>query len=60
VIDKLNLEINKALKDKTVAQKLSDQGADLLGGSPEQFQQMIRHELTRWAIVVKDSGSKLD
>jgi tripartite-type tricarboxylate transporter receptor subunit TctC len=60
VIDKLNLEINKALKDKVVAQKLSDQGADLLGGSAEQFSQMIRSEIARWAIVVKDSGSKLD
>lgn len=60
VIDKLNAEINKALRDKTSQQKLADQGADVLGGTPEQFGQLIKTEITRWAVVVRESGSKLD
>jgi tripartite-type tricarboxylate transporter receptor subunit TctC len=60
IIDKLNTEINRAVKDKATQQKLADQGADILGSTSEQFAQYIKTEIGRWAVVVRDSGSKVD
>jgi tripartite-type tricarboxylate transporter receptor subunit TctC len=60
IVQKLNAEINKALQDKATQKKISDQGADIMGGSPEEFGRLIRSEIDRWAVVVKDSGAKVD
>jgi tripartite-type tricarboxylate transporter receptor subunit TctC len=60
IVDKLSSEINKALKDKSSQQKLADQGADVLGGTPAQFAQFIKSEIAGWAVVVKEAGTKLD
>ena len=37
VVARLNTEINKALKTPDLLKKLSDQGADVAGSTPEQF-----------------------
>lgn len=60
IVLRLNTEINKALQDAEVKKKLSDQGADMMGGTPEQFGALIKSELLRWAPIIKDSGAKLD
>jgi tripartite-type tricarboxylate transporter receptor subunit TctC len=48
------------LKSAEVQKKLADQGADVLGGTPEQFGALIKTDIARWAPIVKDSGAKLD
>ena len=60
VVVKLNAAFNKALQDADVKKKLEGQGADVLGGTPEQFGKLIRDDIVRWGKVVKDSGAKLD
>lgn len=60
IVTKLNAEINKALQTPEVKKKLSDQGADVLGGTPEQFGALIKSDIARWAPVIKESGAKLD
>ena len=40
--------------------KLEGQGADVLGGTPEQFGKLIQDDIVRWGKVVKDSGAKVD
>jgi tripartite-type tricarboxylate transporter receptor subunit TctC len=60
VIDRLNAEFVKALKDPEVVKRLSDQGIDTVGGSPEAFAQFIQSETARWTDVVKTSGAKAD
>ncbi|MDO8776531.1 MAG: tripartite tricarboxylate transporter substrate binding protein [Burkholderiaceae bacterium] len=57
---RLNTEINKALQSADVKKKLSDQGADVLGGTPEQFAALIKSDIARWAPIIKESGAKLD
>lgn len=57
---RLNTEINKALQGPELRKKLSDQGADVAGSTPEQFGQLLREEIVRWGKVVKDSGAKID
>jgi tripartite-type tricarboxylate transporter receptor subunit TctC len=60
IVSKLNAEINKALQSPDVKKKLSDQGADILGGSPEKFGALIKSDIAYWAPVIKESGAKLD
>ena len=60
VIAKLNAEINKALKDPEVRKAIEKEGGEVLGGTPEQFAELIRAEISAWAAVVKESGAKID
>ena len=60
VVARLNAEFNKALKQPELAKRLSDEGADPAGGTPEQFAALIKDEIPRWGKVVKDSGAKID
>lgn len=60
VLVRLNAEFNKALQAPELKKKLNDQGASVLSGTPEQFGTLIRQDITRWAAVVKASGTKLD
>ncbi|MCM5682387.1 tripartite tricarboxylate transporter substrate binding protein [Schlegelella sp. S2-27] len=60
VVAKLNTEFNKVLKDPELVKRLSDEGADAVGGTPEQFAAFISKETPRWAKVVKDSGARVD
>ena len=60
VIAKLNAEFNKALQQPALRKKLGDEGADPLGGTPEQFAKLIDDDIGRWGKVVKDSGVHID
>lgn len=60
VVARLNAEFNKALKQPELTKRLSDEGADPAGGTPEQFAALIKDEIPRWGKVVKDSGAKID
>ena len=60
VLKRMNEEINKALKNPDIAKKLSDQGIDIIGGSPESAGVFIDKQIDIWAKVVKDNGIKAD
>ena len=60
VIAKLNAEFNKALKMPELSKRLSDEGADPAGGTPEQFAALIKEDTPRWGKVVTESGAKVD
>jgi len=51
-------ELSKALKDPGVAQKLTEQGMEIVGGGPEEMDRFVRGEIARWAQVVKDNKIK--
>ena len=60
VIAKLNAEINKALKDPGVRKAIENEGGEVLGGTPEQFAQLIKSDRASWGALVKESGAKVD
>jgi tripartite-type tricarboxylate transporter receptor subunit TctC len=60
IVQKLNAEINKALKTPDMQESLAKLGADPAGGTPQQFTEFVASETTKWAKVVKASGAKVD
>jgi tripartite-type tricarboxylate transporter receptor subunit TctC len=60
VIAALNAELGKVLAMPEVRKKITVEGGDVLGGSPEQFGTLIKTEIPRWGKVVKDSGARID
>jgi tripartite-type tricarboxylate transporter receptor subunit TctC len=51
-------ELAKAVKAPAVLEKLSAQGIDVTGASPEQLEAFVRKEISRWAKVIKDNNIK--
>ncbi|UXC19700.1 MULTISPECIES: Bug family tripartite tricarboxylate transporter substrate binding protein [Comamonas] len=60
VVQRLNAEILKALKDPGVLEKLRLQGTEPLGSTPQAYGDYIQSEIKRWAGVVKSTGVSLD
>ena len=60
VIDKLNSEINKAIKDPDFAKRIAQDGLEPAGGTPEVFGELLKREVVEWAEVVKAANVKAD
>jgi len=60
IIKRMNEEIGKALKNPEIAKKLSAQGINIVGSSPEAAGVFINKQIDIWAKVVKDNGIKTD
>jgi tripartite-type tricarboxylate transporter receptor subunit TctC len=55
VVQKIHEELKKALANPAVSQKLSEQGMDIVGGTPEEMDRFLRGEIARWAKVVNEN-----
>jgi len=60
VIDRLNQEINAALADPRMKQRLADMGGTMLGGPPEDFGKLIASETEKWGKVIRAAGIKAE
>ena len=60
MIERLNAELNRALAEPALQQKLAAIGAEPAGGTPEEFTKFIRSEYAKWGDVVRRSGAKMD
>jgi tripartite-type tricarboxylate transporter receptor subunit TctC len=60
VIARINGEVNKALAQQDVKDKLAQQGALARAWTPEQFGDFIHNEVVKWSKVVKVSGAKVE
>src|ERR671914_25933 len=58
IIERLHKEIVKALKDPEVQKRLSGEGADVIGSTPQEFAAHIKAELARMGQAIKASGLK--
>jgi tripartite-type tricarboxylate transporter receptor subunit TctC len=56
IIKKLNATINQGLKTPELAGALAKVSVDPLGGTPADFTQTMKAELTRWTPLVKSLG----
>ena len=60
VVQKLNQDINSALKEKDLGERLVGLGAEIQTGTPRDFADYIAREIPKWTKVVKDSGARAD
>ena len=60
IVDKLAAGVMRAARDPETRQRLRDQGAEPVGNSSAQFNQLLREELERWSEVVRVSGARVD
>jgi tripartite-type tricarboxylate transporter receptor subunit TctC len=50
----------KAMRVPAVRERLTQQGAELVGNTPAEFRALMEKEQVLWTKVVKDSGAKVD
>lgn len=60
VVQRLNTELNKALKEPKVTKLFADFAFEAQPGSPSDFRATARQESARWGRVIKSTGIKLD
>ncbi len=60
IISKFNAEILKALKNPVVVKQLEEQGAQVLGSTPEEYKKYLSSEIKRFADIVKAAGVTLN
>ncbi|MEI6377801.1 MAG: tripartite tricarboxylate transporter substrate binding protein [bacterium] len=60
IITKFNAEILKALKSPVVIKQLQEQGAQVLGSSPEEYKTYLASEIKRFADIVQAAGVTLN
>ena len=56
IVNKLNSEVQKVLQNPVVVDSLSQQGFDVMGGSPQEFGSFMRNEIEKWTKVVNHAG----
>jgi tripartite-type tricarboxylate transporter receptor subunit TctC len=60
IVQKLNAELTKVLNTADMKERFAKQGTEVRTGTPESLGAWMKSEQTRWAKVVKDSGTKFD
>jgi tripartite-type tricarboxylate transporter receptor subunit TctC len=60
IVTRLQKEVARTVQLPDVKQKLLEQGADVVGSTPEELDQVVKAELRRWADVIRDAGIKLE
>jgi tripartite-type tricarboxylate transporter receptor subunit TctC len=60
IINRLNAEVVKILKQPSVREQLMAQGAEPVGDTPEEFSRFTLAEISKWAKIIKISGAKVD
>ena len=57
LVTRINAVFNQVLRVPTVQRAITElQAADIIGGTPQQFDAFIKSELRRWPEVVKTAG----
>jgi tripartite-type tricarboxylate transporter receptor subunit TctC len=59
-IEFLNRNINAALEEKDLRERLANLGAEIATGTPKEFAAYIAREIPKWAKVVRDSGARAE
>ena len=58
ILARVSRELDKALRDRDIIEKLSSQGVEPYYTGPKDFAARIRDEIPKWARVITDSGMR--
>jgi len=56
VVARLNTEMNKALHEPDIMQNFHANGYDVIGGTPQQFADLIKDGIARYGAIIKAAG----
>lgn len=59
-VERINAEVNRALADPKMRERLAELGGKPIAGTPEDFGRTIAAETAKWEKVVIASGAKVD
>lgn len=60
IIEKLHAEALRAIAAPELRKRLSAEGAEFVGDTPEQFSAFFKSEVAKWGKAVKASGAKVE
>ena len=60
LVGKIYADVSQVLKDPEFQKKIAEQGADVVGNSPEEFGAAMRAESAQWAEIIKAANIKTD
>jgi len=60
IVTRLNTALTTALRSPELRERLARMGAEPAPGTPEQFSELLRSELSKYQKVVKFSGARVD
>ena len=60
IIDRLNHEVVRALRDDEIRARMTAEGTEVVASSPDEFAKFIKTENERWARVVRQARVRAD
>ena len=60
IIDRVNREVVRILREPDFRQRISSMGADIVGSSPNEWGQFMVSEIEKWTKIAKIAGFKAD
>jgi tripartite-type tricarboxylate transporter receptor subunit TctC len=60
IVGKLSAETARIVKLPDVNKRISELGAEPVGGTPQEYAAFIQSEIAKWRKVIKDAGVKLE
>ncbi|HWZ47380.1 MAG TPA: tripartite tricarboxylate transporter substrate binding protein [Herbaspirillum sp.] len=59
VVAQINQQVNQILQRPDMLEKMTAEGSDALGGSPQDFALYLKSEQTKWSALIHDAGISL-
>ena len=60
IVEKINADVNEALREPALQERLRKLSAEVFGGSVERTRGYLQEEVARWGGVIKAAGVKLE
>lgn len=60
IITRLNKEVVSIMQSPDMRERLAKEGGRPVGNTPEEFQEIVKADVAKWAKVVKEAGIKVE
>jgi tripartite-type tricarboxylate transporter receptor subunit TctC len=58
IVDRLNAEVNRIVKDPAIRERFHTLGFETTGGSPQDLDNIMKSEAQKWSKVIRDANVK--
>lgn len=60
LVERMNRDIVKILKQPEIVQKFREQGVEVVASTPEAFAQVLQKEVPKWTQLIKDANIRIE